>query len=203
MSNQDGQVFQALKGMLKASPQILLLTMALSFLIMSAVQTFFYQELFTGKVPNSTIALVIGLCVAVIVQASRFAFGLSGAFEFAYGQMGRGMIGLLFSLGITIFEAYEVHEIATIFSTSSPTTLGLTTFNEDNYNASFLILQFICWIGFALEARLAITLSGQFHIHKEENTKKEVSPAKLPHKKAEEIAPELDELITTNGQGKY
>jgi len=135
----------ALNGLVKSSPLFLLVSMVLSFILMLLVQLFYYSELFK-ELPYS-FGLIVGVAIGILTQLARLAFGVSGVAEFAHGKTGRGIASILFSLALTIFESFEVIGVANLLS---PTLQG----------EAMMILQLVVWLGFVLEIRLAINVSG-------------------------------------------
>lgn len=139
-----------LDGLIAQSSNFLLTAMVLSFVLMFGVQMFYYAESFKGIVPNVGFAFGVGIAIGLFTQLCRLAFGLAGAFEFASGRYGKGAGGLLFSFCITLFEAFEVQDIAHRWSNNS----------EQLHDSLLLLFQFLIWTGFCLELRLAMNVSG-------------------------------------------
>ena len=111
---------------------------------------FYYSDLFKNVMPNTGFAYGVGIAIGLMTQLARFAFGVSGAFEFAKGHYAKGAGGLLFSFCITLFEAFEVQSIAEKWSNG----------NVHLFDAMLLLFQFLIWTGFCLELRLAMNVSG-------------------------------------------
>lgn len=142
----------ALLGVLKQQSLLLLVSMFLTFILMFLIEAFHYANNVIGEnVPNMAYAYGMGLSIAAIQQLSRISFGISGAYEFAKGNPGKGLLGLLFSLILTVYCSYEVAEIAIVWSGG----------NESLLWSAQLVLFFIVWAGFVLEIRLAISISGE------------------------------------------
>lgn len=138
-------------GLILKSPMFLLVSMILSFVIMFGVQMFYYADfIFLDRVP-SPFNWIIGCAIGLMTQLARLAFGIAGASDFAKGKTGKGLIGVLFSLGLAIVGAYEVAEIALAWSNG----------NTDFYNSCLLIMELIVWLGFLLEIRIAISVGGE------------------------------------------
>ena len=139
----------ALAGILEKSPGLLLVSMILSFVLVAIVQVFYYSNyVFVGKVGTAGIAFAISCGIAVMVQLTRVAFGITGAFEFANGNAGKGIFGILCSLGLTIWSSFELAEIAAVWAGNDASLLY----------SSQLVLLFIAWAGWVLEVRLAVTI---------------------------------------------
>jgi len=111
---------------------------------------FYYSDLFKNVAPNNGFAYGAGISIGLMTQLARFAFGVSGAFEFAKGLYAKGAGGLLFSFCITLFESFEVQSIAAKWSGG----------DVHLFDAMFLLFQFLIWTGFCLELRLAMNVSG-------------------------------------------
>ena len=90
-----------------------------------------------------------GIAIGLFTQLCRLAFGLAGAYEFASGKYGKGAGGLLFSFCITLFEAFEVQDIAERWGGGS----------SQLHDSLLLLFQFLIWTGFCLELRLAMNVS--------------------------------------------
>jgi len=135
----------ALSGLVTHAPTFLFVSMLLSFILMFLVQMFYYSNLLMDAVPMA-FAYVMAFAIGLMFQFSRLAFGIAGAAEFSQGNTAKGITGMIFSLGLSIFESFEVSEIAMIW-------------NDNLYHSSLMILQSIVWLGFLLEIRLAINLS--------------------------------------------
>jgi len=165
-----------LSSILRASPTLIMTSMMVSFLTMLIVQIFYHAEYtFGGVSPQPAYSFLIAFMVAIIFQAARLSFGVSGAYEFATGRVGKGILGLLFSLALTVLESYEVADMAHHLSES-------TTVKEQ----SFLIAGMgILWIGLALEVRLAINLykSGFTLDNSEEDYPETLSPTPKQQRK--------------------
>ena len=132
--------------------------MILSFILMFKIEVFYSANyLLKDFVPGPAYAYIIGISVALLIQFCRIAFGVSGAYEFAKGNTGKGIFGMLFSLSLAAWCSYEVNEIALKWAAE---TGALFSFQ--------LLLQLIVWSGFALEIRLAIAVANTQEDHTEE-----------------------------------
>lgn len=136
---------------IKSAPTLLLVSMMLSFVLMLAVQMFYYSTIFEARVPSLALAYSISIGIALMFQSARFSFGIAGAYEFAKGETGKGFFGLLFSLGLTIFESFEVAEMTMVWTRQQPEF-------RDTLN---MVLQAMLWLGFALEIRLLTNVAGR------------------------------------------
>jgi hypothetical protein len=138
----------ALSGMINKAPEFLLFSMVLSFVLMFSVQLFYYATIFDNLVPNVAFSYAIGCGIGLMYQLARLSFGLGGAYEFSRGKSWTGIIGLMFSFGLTLFEAFEVEEMAMYWSQNDDTI----------YHSILLGLQAVIWLGLALEIRLALSI---------------------------------------------
>lgn len=142
-----------LNGLIKSSSKFLLASMILSFLLMMTIQMFYYAMVFKDVLIELGMGIGatfgVGLCVGIIVQSIRLAFGLAGAHEFGIGRYGSGTFGLLFSFCVTLFESFEVQLIATDWSHGD---LHL-------YSTMHMLFQFLIWSGFFMEIRLAMNVT--------------------------------------------
>lgn len=147
----------AVKGIVQSSPALLLVSMALSFLIMMGVQMFYYATVFSSKVPYHAIAYTIAIAIGLVFQLARLSFGVAGAWEFASGYVSKGMFGLLFSVALTVFETFEIAEMSDVW-----------TRDDAGFKSTLnMVLQAVLWLGFGLEVRLALNVAGSL---KEEDT---------------------------------
>jgi len=153
-------------GMIKAAPGILLFVMVSSFVLMLIIEVFYNVTALTPLFPQIAYAYVVGIGFALIIQGARLGFGLIGIDDFSKKRYARGTIGLLFSLAVTIFETYSASHIAAweVFSDFSDSIL--------------LLLNFTIWVGFALELRLALSLSGSKMGERENKEEDKVPDAK-------------------------
>ena len=140
----------SLTSFIKSAPTLLLISMMLSFIIMLAVQLFYYQMVFTDLVPAQGLSYFLAAAIALMFQAARFSFGIAGAYEFAKGEKSKGAFGLLFSLSLTVFESFEVSEMTAVW-------LNTNVRLVDTLN---MVLQAVLWLGFALEIRLLTNVAG-------------------------------------------
>ena len=154
MQNSKSSAIATIAGLILQSPMFLLVSMMLSFLIMFGVQMFYYADMiFLDRVP-SPFNWLIGAAIGLMTQLARLAFGIAGASDFARGRVSRGLSGMVFSLGLAIVGAYEVAEIAVMWSKG----------DQHFYDSCMLVLQLIVWLGFVLEIRMAITVGGALRV---------------------------------------
>jgi hypothetical protein len=140
----------AVMGIVKSAPTLLLLSMALTFVIMMGVQMFYYTMVLTPRVPYPAIAYSMAIAIGLVFQLARLSFGVAGAWEFGIGYVGKGMAGLLFSVALTVFESFEIAEMSDVW-----------TRNDAEFRSTLnMILQAVLWLGFGLELRLALNVAG-------------------------------------------
>ena len=145
---QNSNFNATLSGMIGKAPEFLLFSMVLSFVLMFSVQLFYYATIFDELVPNMAFSYALGCGIGLMYQLARLSFGLAGAYEFGKGKAWTGIIGLMFSFGLTLFEAFEVQEMALFWSEN----------NESIYQSIMIGLQAVIWLGLALEIRLALSI---------------------------------------------
>jgi len=145
---QNNDFNSNLSGLINRAPGFLLFSMVLSFVIMFVVQLFYYAEIFSESLPSIAFSYAIGVGMGLMYQLSRLALGLAGAYEFSRGKIGIGIAGLAFSFGLTLFESFEVTEMAVFWSAENPLI----------YNSISIGLQAVIWLGFVLEVRLALSI---------------------------------------------
>ena len=156
---QKNTLSETISSLNIASPMMLFIAMLLSFILMMAMQIFFYTELFTEPFGSHTWAMAAAIGIALFFQITRLASGISVGSAFSRGKSMEGMGGLLLSIALAIFESYEVHEVSLIWGKQgySPT-------------AYMLVLNGILWFGLGLELRFAWSISG---MAKEDKTEEE------------------------------
>ncbi len=135
-----------LDNLLKYSPAVGLWALVLSFIVTGGIQMFFYVDVFADKM-DIGFAYAAGIAIAVIIQGARFAFGIQAVSESYHGKFGKMLVGLFFSIGVTILETYEFAEISEAW------------LREDFAGATQYMLFAVLWIGFALEVRLIMNVS--------------------------------------------
>ena len=125
-----------------------MVALGISVLLMFLFQFFHYKNLLlqVDQLPNY-VSVFMALCIGVMFQLTRFGFAMSGVVEFATGRTKAGSVGLLFSIALSVFETFEVLEIARDW-------LG-----DGQLHTSFIMIVLaVVWISFFLEIRLAIFL---------------------------------------------
>lgn len=193
---------KSMLGILKIQSNLILVSMFLSFILMFIIETFYYaNDILLLKVPSAAYAYIIGIAIAVLVQFCRVAFGVSGAYEFAKGNTGKGIFGMLFSLVLAVWCSYEVSEIAHSWASYTDAN-NILQIDPRLLQSSTLVLQLIVWAGFALEIRLAIAVAS---FKQEDDTKdKEEDPSIKTRKIIEEVSgiPISEQMAySTNGNG--
>ena len=167
--NGKNSTLATVSGLILQSPMFLLVSMILSFVIMFGVQMFYYADMiFIDRVP-SPFNWIIGCAIGLMTQLARLAFGIAGAADFAKGKISKGLVGMLFSLGLAIVGAYEVAEIALTWSKG----------NHQFYNSCLLVMELIVWLGFLLEIRIAISVGGE--LKEIENTSRDSKAKDIIH----------------------
>ncbi len=157
----------SIKSLLNHTQKLLIIAMILSFVSMGVIQVFYYSTVLNGKFDTGFV-YTIAVMIAFIFQLSRIGFGLAAANESFNGRYLNVFFGLLFSLGITILETYEVVEIAAFWG------------NKLHSNSLVIMLFGLLWIGFCLEVRLIVNLSG-LNKQKSTNTQQVNVVTTLPH----------------------
>ena len=128
-----------LRFLTNSSPLLIIFVFLLSFSTMGIFQVNYYSEIFNTRLPN--IGPLLAVFIALVTQFARLAFGLAGARDISSGKVVTGALGLLASLGVTMFEHWEVARMAEHWAT--PALLHL--------------LQFVVWVAFLAEIRLLMT----------------------------------------------
>lgn len=129
---------------------LLTISLALSVLLMFTIQYYHYSHLFsdvTQLTKHTAVLMAIG--VGLMFQLGRFGFAIAGVQEFSTNRYKAGITGMIFSVGLSVFESFEVIHIVNDWLGSG----SLRT-------SCMMIFQAIVWISFILEIRLAINVSG-------------------------------------------
>lgn len=139
---------------------LLTISLALSVFLMFAIQFYHYSYLFKQitQLPNLT-AILMATGVGLMFQLGRFGFAMAGVQEFSSNRQKAGITGMVFSVGLSVFESFEVIHIVNDWIGS-----GLLR------TSCMMIFQAIVWISFVLEIRLAINVSGS-NTNKKSDTK--------------------------------
>jgi len=140
MKNSIAQVVEQITNF---APLSLLISMFLAFAAMFIFQIRFYTDTLTPQLGDLGMALAVS--IAVVTQAARLSFGLSSAKDFLSGKYGSGTLGLLFSIGVTLFEHYECSVIALHYGGADASTW-------------LMLLRFITWSAVAFEIRVILLL---------------------------------------------
>lgn len=155
------------------SPTFLLVSMALSFLIIFSVEFLYYSEyIFAKKMPHP-FNWLLGCAIGLMFQLARFAFGIAGAADFSNGNTRSGIAGMIFSVALAVVGAIEVHLITSNWAAG----------DEAFYFSSMLGLQSIVWLGLVIEIRIAMSVGNAAKEMAIEDAKKE---AKLEAQKLKE-----------------
>ncbi|MEM6767505.1 MAG: hypothetical protein AAF655_21380 [Bacteroidota bacterium] len=132
----------------KAAPTHMFVGIALSLVVMGAVQIFYHVSYTVKGVFNSDV-MEYGVCIlgAIVFQYMRFYFALAGADDFQKGKNGIGFAGLFFGILLTAAHSYEIYHIVDTLTKSEIQFLALMAF-----------LQTIAWGGLVTELRIALNL---------------------------------------------
>ncbi len=181
---KNSHVQGALKVLIDNAPALLLGAMIVSFLLSSTVQYFYYTDYVFKNFASPGTTIFMGICVSFLVQAVRFALGVTGAFVFSEGKFWNGMFGVFLSVAVTIWTSFEATHIAAWAGTLHPTDMVKVE------AATHFILQFVVWVGLLLEIRLALAVTPQKESTQEEDSQepeREVLPDNLPKAVTEKL----------------
>jgi len=102
-----------LKKLFREVPAILIYSMGAGFLTITLFIFHYYNSiLLPSYFDNRAIIFIVALLASISVQSTRFAFALSGAFDFANGRKKQGFWGFLISSLITVYEIIECYQIS-------------------------------------------------------------------------------------------
>ena len=144
---QFEQVFVSIISAL--APLMLVFTMLCTFVVIAIFSTKYYQvSIFKLVFTNSYFSFSVALFCSLILQLARLSFGLASVDEFSESKMGRGILGLLFSLALTVYEISQVIFICDYYEK----LLSISANSLQNLLICIVVL------GFALELRLVINV---------------------------------------------
>jgi hypothetical protein len=140
----------AIKGLSDVAPLIVLGITLLSFALLGVIEYNYYAEyILKGNLTNWGLVMFVAGGVAAFVQLLRSGLVLMSIRDFSADRDGRGFFGLLFSLAATIYCTFEISHLAEAWSAGNPTLSGWIG----------TVLYFVNWAGFALEVRIALSVS--------------------------------------------
>lgn len=140
----------AIKGLSDVAPLIVLAITLLSFALLGVIEYNYYAEyILKGNLTNFGLVMFVAGGVAAFVQLLRSGLVLMSIRDFSADRDGRGFFGLLFSLAATIYCTFEISHLAEAWSSGNPTL--------SNWIGT--VLYFVNWAGFALEVRIALSVS--------------------------------------------
>lgn len=140
----------AIKGLSDVAPLIVLAITLLSFALLGVIEYNYYAEyILKGNLTNWGLVMFVAGGVAAFVQLLRSGLVLMSIRDFSADRDGRGFFGLLFSLAATIYCTFEISHLAEAWSAGNPTLSGWIG----------TVLYFVNWAGFALEVRIALSVS--------------------------------------------
>lgn len=148
-----------------SSPVLLLISMILSFVLVFIMQCFYYYVILEDGL--SYLNWIGSIGFAFLVQLIRFSSGLAGAYEIANKKYWQGIIGLLLSFAVTMFETFDVAHIYNYWHTEYATDRAL-----------YHMMQFTVWAGFVLEIRFMITISSFLDKDKKDEKEEEKTEKK-------------------------
>lgn len=129
---------------------LLTVSLGLSVILMFTIQFYHYSHLLkqVAQIPKVT-AIFMSVGIGLMFQLGRFGFAIAGVQEFSSNRQKAGITGMIFSVGLSVFESFEVIHIVNDWVGA-----GLLR------TSCMMIFQAIVWISFVLEIRLAINVSG-------------------------------------------
>lgn len=129
----------------KQSSLILLVFALLSFASLVVFKSDYYHQIFTVRFTDS-LAWVMGVCIALIVEGIRLAFLLSSAEDARVKNWYGFTIGLCASIGLLGYELYVCKTVGTYWDAQNPIYTN--------------ILRFLAIIGMVIEVRLCLLIKG-------------------------------------------
>lgn len=135
-----------IKVLTLSSPLLLLISMVLSFVLLFIMQCFYYYIILESGL--SYLNWIASIGFAFLVQLIRLSSGLAGAYEISKGKYWQGVIGLLLSFAVTVFETFDVSHIYEFWHSEYGTDKAL-----------YHMMQFTVWAGFILEIRFMMTIN--------------------------------------------
>lgn len=166
------------------SPTFLLVSMALSFLIIFSVEFLYYSEYIFARKMVNPFNWVLGGAIGLMFQLARFAFGIAGASDFSTGNQKAGLMGMVFSVALAAVGGIEVHLICSNWANGDPSF----------YFSSMLGLQSIVWLGLVIEIRIAMTVANSVKELKRQDAEIEKAKQEAIDKEKRELEAEEREL---------
>lgn len=124
------------------------------------MQCFYYYVILESGL--SYLNWIASIGFAFLVQLIRLSSGLAGAYEIAKGKYVTGVLGLLLSFAVTVFETFDVAHIYDYWHLKYGTDRAL-----------YHMLQFTVWAGFILEIRFMMTAGTLLDSEKKKNEEKD------------------------------
>ena len=139
-NSRDFGAGRAIQLLTNLSPVLVILTTLLSLLVIQIIDTVAKIDIFVPKMGlvGYAPAFLIPFCILI----ARLGFGLLGAKDIAQKSYASGIVGLLGTFAIALYEHNAVTQIATVWK--------LTDYA--------VLFQFIVWLAVAAELRLMMTL---------------------------------------------
>lgn len=191
--SNDFKAKNVLDFLVRISPLLIIATMVIFLTVVAVIQFNFYNSKFSSPLPEAGPYLAVfgasGFAIA------RLAFGLIGARDISNGKLMTGILGLVATLAIAIFEHTEVQSIVSFWAIPELSTL----------------VKFFIWIAVIAEIRLLMTVhndGGKFaemfgatKTKKQEPNKK--SAKALDNAPQLELDPLAERSFVQNGNGHY
>ena len=165
-NEQDYWATSAQEFLTDISPILIIGSFGLSLIAFGVLKFNYHVELLSEKLP--TMGVAIAAMIAVVSQLLRFAFGLAGVRDLVRGRKWVGIIGIMASVVLTIYEHFEAGRMAVHWG------------NEHLW----FIFVFLVWVALVAEIRLIMTMSEQSATSTAEHiTDKPRSPKREPSRK--------------------
>lgn len=130
------------------TPHILVGVCILTFIIAGVLQFIYYSDAFLNVTTGA--AWLFGITIAIVSQCARFALLINGANHYAHDRKTKGGFSIAFSFIVTAITALEMSHLADFWTSKAP----------EHATTIPLIVQFVIWLGFALEILLVMTVAG-------------------------------------------
>ncbi len=129
-------------GLTNSSPMLIILCFICSLVLLGIIKYHYQLALF--NVVSPSVSFWVAILFAGVIQVGRMAFGFVGVRDLVRGRWVIGILGIIASILITIFEHTEVNRMVA---------------HWDQEHLRFPLL-FLVWIALVFELRLIMTMTG-------------------------------------------
>ena len=136
-------------GLTNSSPMLIILCFICSLVLLGIIKYHYQLALF--HVVSPSVSFWVAILFAAVIQVGRMAFGFVGVRDLVRGNWVIGVLGIIASIVITVFEHTEVNRM-------------VAHWNQEHLRIPLL---FLVWIALVFELRLIMTMAGAGDTEKE------------------------------------